>query len=302
MSNSFQIQITLPATPKRLFEAWTSELAQWFAEYADVSLGEKRYDFWGRFTPEAPDRERGHHRLLHLEANHQFEYEWRILDQQTQVKMTFVPRGGLSVVSITQDGVPKSHDISSYTFEDFWYLSLENLRRHLDGKRPVFCDFSKPMVGDIHHSVEIDGTREAVWEALIKPEQLERWIASNATVEPVVGGRYDFGWGGVGPVKILELIPNEKLAYSWPEGDTPTVVTWTLEDSGGRTRLTLVHSGFAPDKATGGINAGWLNFASWVKSIVEYGPSWTPAIIPLSPEARPFYPKSIWEGQSGIIN
>jgi uncharacterized protein YndB with AHSA1/START domain len=203
-----------------------------------------------------------------------------------------------TVVSVKQDGVPRSHDISSYTFEDFWFLSLENLRRHSDGKPPVRCDFSKPMLGDIRHTVEIDGTREAVFETLIKPEQLERWIASHATVEPHIGGRYDFGWNVAGPQKILELIPNEKLAYSWPEGDEETIVTWTLEESGGKTRLTLIHSGFAANKHTGGINAGWLNFASWIKSIVEYGAEWKPAFIPLTDQTRPFYPNSLWEQQN----
>ena len=56
----------------------------------------------------------------------------------------------------------------------------------------------------------------------------------------------------------------------WPE-ETETVVTWTLEELDGKTRLTLVHSGFAPDQPTGGLDAGWLNFMSWIKSLVEYG-------------------------------
>jgi len=300
LSNTFQIQIALPAKPKRLFEALTSELTQWFAEDADVSIPEKRYDFWGRFTPEAPNREEGRHPLLDVDINRRLKYGWRILQLDTTVSMTLERRDDGALVVIVQDGVPRSHDISSYTFEDFWFLSLENLRRHADGKPPVRCDFSKPMQGDIHHTIEIEGTPEAVFETLIKPEQLERWIASKATVEPIIGGRYDFGWNGVGPEKILELVPNVKLAYSWPEDSEETVVTWTLEGSGGKTRLTLVQSGFAPTKPTGGLNAGWLNFASWIKSMVEYGPGWKPAYIPLSEQARPFYAKSLWEQQGQI--
>lgn len=300
MSNVFHIQLALPASSERIFEAWTSELPAWFAEYADVSIAERRYDFWGRFTPEAPDREQGRHPLLNVESNWGLKYGWRILETNTAVSIGLETREGETVIVVMQEDVPRSHDISSYTFEDFWFLSMENLRRHLDGKPPVRCDFSAPMVGDIQHTVEIEGSREAVFEALIRPEQLERWIASQATIEPRVGGRYDLGWQGAGPVKILELIPNEKLAYSWPEQGDETVVTWTLEGSSRKTRLTLVHSGFAPTKKTGGLNAGWLNFMSWVKSIVEYGPGWKPAIIPLSEQTRPFYARSIWEGQSTL--
>jgi len=301
LSNTFLIQLTLLASVEAIFRAWTSELEAWFAEYADVSLPEKRYDFWGRYTPETPDREQGRHPLLDTEANHSLKYEWHILQLDTTVSIVLETRDGNTVVVVNHEGLPHSHDIGSYTFEDFWFLSLENLRRHLDGKQPVRCDFSKPMVGDIQHTIEIEGTREAVFETLIRPEQMERWIASNATVEPKVGGRYDFGWSGTGPAKILELVPNEKLSYSWPEADDETVVTWALEESGGKTRLTLVHSGFAPNKPTGGYNAGWLNFASWIKSIVEYGPDWKPAVIPLTQDTRPFYAKSLWEGQMVLL-
>lgn len=297
MNKVFQIQIVLPAAPERLFRAWTDELAGWFAEHDEVSIPYKRYDFWGRYTPEAPNREEGRHPLLEVESNRRLKYGWRILQLDTTVSVNMETHDGGTVVAVTQEGVPRSHDISSYTFEDFWFLSLENLRRHTDGKPPVRCDFSKPMLGDIQHTIEIDGSREAVFETLIKPEQLERWIASKATIEPIVGGRYDFGWNGVGPEKILELIPNEKLAYSWPEDGEETVVTWTLEESGGKTRLTLVQSGFAPTKPTGGLNAGWLNFVSWIKSMVEYGPGWKPAFIPLSDQTRPFYANSLWEQQ-----
>ncbi|MFN8374746.1 MAG: SRPBCC domain-containing protein [Anaerolineae bacterium] len=57
------------------------------------------------------------------------------------------------------------------------------------------ADFTEPPTGDIHVSIEIDAPASEVYQALIKPEQLQRWIASNATVELVVGGKYDFGWG-----------------------------------------------------------------------------------------------------------
>lgn len=71
----------------------------------------------------------------------------------------------------------------------------ENLSNQLEG-RPVStrCDFSAPMAGEARAQVEIDAPPERVFAALTEPEQLERWIAERATVEPRVGGRYDFGW------------------------------------------------------------------------------------------------------------
>ena len=35
--------------------------------------------------------------------------------------------------------------------------------------------------------------------------------------------------------------------------------------------LTLVHSGFAPETDNSGLYKGWLNFMSWLKSMVEIG-------------------------------
>jgi uncharacterized protein YndB with AHSA1/START domain len=303
MSESLHIQIALQESPERIFRALTEELPAWFAEYADVSPAEKRYDFWGRYTPGTPDREGGRHPLLDYQAGSRLRYSWRLGELDTAVNIGIHTQDGKQYVVIHHEGVTRSHDIDSFATEDIWFLALENLRRYLDGKAPVRCDFSMSMMGDIEHSVEIDTSREAVFEALINPKQLERWIASNATVEARVGGDYNLGWDyDAGALKILEIVPNEKLSLSWPEGDGETVVTWTLAGSGGKTRLTLVHSGFAPDKPTHGLKTGWLNFMSWVKSLTEYGADWKPAVIRISPELGSFYPISISEGQSTIVS
>jgi uncharacterized protein YndB with AHSA1/START domain len=303
MSEALHIQIALKAAPQAIMKAWVEALPAWFAEQADVSTSEKRYDFWGRFTPDAPDRESGRHPLLAFIPAQQVRFGWQMSGKETAVDVRVHQLDGGHVLVIRHEGVTKSHDIDSYTQEDFWFLSLENLRRHLDGKRPVRCDFSKPMIGDIQHTIEIDTPREAVFEALIKPEQLQRWIAtSGVIVEPHVGGQYNLGWGqDAGALKILDLTPNEILRLSWPEGSGETVVTWTLEGSGGKTRLTLGHSGFVPDQPTGGLNAGWLNFMSWVKSLTEYGADWKPATIRLAPGMEAFYPASIADAQSKLV-
>lgn len=301
MRETLQIQITLNATGENVFRALTADLTGWFSEHADVSLAEQRYDFWGRFTPDTPDRERGRHMLNMHQVGHSLSYDWLLRSEQTTVHYHLEEHADNTTLYMRQNGSSGSHNIGEYTFEDFWFLSLENLRRYLDGKLPVRCDFSTlPKTGNVRHTVEIDALPEVVYEVLIKPDQLNRWIASHAIIEPHVGGVYNIGWGaGVGPLKILELVPNAKLAYSWAEEppNAETVVTWTLEGSGGKTRLTLVHSGFADDTPTGGIQAGWLNFSSWVKSIAEYGSTWQPAIKLIPSAMLPYYPASIGVAQ-----
>jgi uncharacterized protein YndB with AHSA1/START domain len=198
MNDTITMQVSLAALPQVVFQALTDSMAleAWFAEYADISVAQKRYDFWGRFTPETPNREQGRHPLLEVEAERRLKFGWHLREEDTTVDINLIPQGQQTVVSVEQKNVTPCLDVSVYSFEDFWFLSLENLRRYLDGKPvSVRCDFSAIKLGDIQHEIEIDGPREAVFAALIRPEELNRWIANQATVEPRVGGRYDFGWG-----------------------------------------------------------------------------------------------------------
>lgn len=303
MTEILHVQIALKAEPEAIYKALTDNLADWFAEHTDVSTAKKRYDFWGRFTPGTPTHEEGRHPLLAYEPGTHLRYTWLAHKFDSVVDIQIIPREGGNTV-VVQQGNPNnpSHDIGFSTDEDFWFLSLENLRRHLDGKAPVRCDFTRSMVGDIQHTVEIDAPPKTVFDVLINPEQLQRWIASNAKVEPRLGGQYDLGWGqSASTLKILEIVPDETLRLSWPEGDGSTVLTWTLEASGGKTRLTLVHSGFAPDQETGGLQTGWLNFMSWVKSISEYGNDWQPAIKRIQLGMESYYPASFNNAQTDLV-
>ncbi len=300
---SLHLQQTLPATPEAVFHQLTdsAHLAAWFAEQAEVSLPERRYDFWGRYTPGHPEREAGRHPLLAAEPGARLSYSWQYQDLDTVVEIGLHPRGAETVVVVQQSGSGPDGPADLSMLDDFWFLSLENLRRAVAGndQAVVRLDFSADMRGDVRHSVTIDAAPEAVWKALTEPEQLNRWIASNAVVEPRVGGRYELGWGG--PERILELVPNERLATADPtQVEAQTVITWTLAGSGGRTTLTLVHSGFAPDQDNSGLYRGWLNFMSWLKSMVETGPSWQPSLKPLTPDYVPYYPASIAAGQSAL--
>ena len=68
-----------------------------------------------------------------------------------------------------------------------------------------------------------------------------------------VGGEYEFRyyWAAkdlhsTAKGKILELVPDRRLSYTFnsDRGGSASVLTWTLDElQGGRTRVTLVHSG-----------------------------------------------------------
>lgn len=277
MSETIQAHLTIATTPATVFEALCQNEAvtSWFADAADIVPEQQRYDFWGRFTPEVPDREAGHHPLLRYQPEHSLAFHWYLRGVQTTVTISLEPVLQGTEVILRHDNVADRQD-SQYSLADFWGLSLENLRGWVERRQiGARCDFSLHSQGDVHLSIDISAPPESVFAALIRPDQLERYIATQATVVPQVGGRYDFGWEGGGPVKILELLPNERLAYSWEyPGEPPTVVSWTLEGSGGQTRLVLVHSGFGTDRINDDYSTGWLKFLNSLKFLVEEGSAW----------------------------
>ncbi|BAU53365.1 SRPBCC family protein [Mucilaginibacter gotjawali] len=104
---------------------------------------------------------------------------------------------------------------------------------------------------------------EKVWECITNPELLSRWLMKN-DFKPSVGHRFNFytkpipkmGFDGIVYCEVMEIIPNQKLVYTWKGGPQPgvisldTLLTWTLTPDAGGTRLVLEHTGFK----------GWKNY------------------------------------------
>ena len=191
----------------------------------------------------------------------------------------------------------------TFSLEDFWFVHLENLRRFLDGKScEARVDFSRPMTGNIKHALDSTASVERIFDVLTQPRWMERWIASQAQVALIPGGKYDLGWGVEG-IRVVDCELNKRLTISWQEADeAPTEATWLLERIAGKTRISFDHSGFSPDFPNNGIWIGWLNYLNWIRSVAEYGESWQPPAIPLAghPWAH-IYPKSMREMQDKLV-
>jgi uncharacterized protein YndB with AHSA1/START domain len=280
MEDRVELQVTIDASPKDVYQALTDgeQLKQWFAEHADVSPEDSRYGFWGRLTPEAPSQENGQHRLLSSEPG-ELKFEWQFRGKPTTVFIEFHEEGPSTQLNLTHFGLP-ARQHGQYAVADFWSLSLENLRAWVERSQVgLHCDFSAIQVGEIQLEVDIDAPAERLFQILTNPEELKKYMGENPEVEPEVGGRYSFGWDS-GPQKILDIQTDKKLSYSWEYPHEPdTVVTWRLEGSGGKTRLTLVHSGFAPDRNMEDYQIGWLHFLNRIKFLAEVGEAWQRAQI-----------------------
>jgi len=96
-----------------------------------------------------------------------------------------------------------------------------------------------------------------VWDCLTQPELLNQWFMKN-DFKAEVGHRFTFtnkpkiafGWDGIVYSEVLEVIPQQKLVYTWKAGPEPgvvnmdTILTWTLTPQGEGTLLKLEHKGF----------------------------------------------------------
>ncbi len=302
-----RMQIVLSAEPDRVFEALTdaNALRAWFSEYAEIDLTQNRYDFWGRFTPTAPDREAGKHTIVDHVSGELLTFRWRAGEYDTRVTFRLHPhnKGTLLTLRHVPDGGVGSE---TGVAEDFWFLSLENLRRYLDGKASdARIDFTNAMRGDIHHETEIDAPAHRVWQVLTDPDELNRWIATQADVHLEKDGLYSLGWIQDGTdysaTKIVDIVPDQKLALENPPGmsENPTVVTWEMKENNGKTWLTFTHSGFEADQDVSGLYTGWRNFVNWVRSVADYGAAWYPPIAVLNPGMG--YPASMYSAQDQIV-
>lgn len=117
----------------------------------------------------------------------------------------------------------------------------------------------QPVTQDIVVDEILPHAPEVIWTALTSSKLIARWIMEPAGFAPVEGTRFTFrttpagAWDGTIHCQVLEVIPNERLSYSWKGGDDgnvgygsrlDTVVTWTLFRVADGTRVRLVHSGF----------------------------------------------------------
>jgi uncharacterized protein YndB with AHSA1/START domain len=270
MNQTLRLHITVPVAPSAVYQAITDScsLQSWLTERARVSLSDGVFELWGRYLPGAPDRPAT--KLTEAIENRSLRFTFNYKTHALPVALKLATSNKGTILSVTQEIVERLPGEAS--FNDFWGLSLENLRRLLlNGSGPLFCDYSAVHREQVAVTAAINRPAKQVFTGLIDPQQLERYLADKATVEPRPGGKYDFGWGGNGPIKILELEPDRKLTYSW---HLDTVVNWILDDSEGGTRITLVHSGFAKDRSTDDYTAGWWKFVNYLKSMVEIGESW----------------------------
>jgi len=96
-----------------------------------------------------------------------------------------------------------------------------------------------------------------VWEYLTQAELIASWLMPN-DFKPIQGNEFQFrtkpipslDLDGIFQCKVLEIIPSQKLTYSWKGGPgdgsitLDTIVEWTLQKQGSGSKLLLRQTGF----------------------------------------------------------
>jgi uncharacterized protein YndB with AHSA1/START domain len=123
---------------------------------------------------------------------------------------------------------------------------------------------------------------EKVWRVLTHPALIDRWLMKN-NFELRVGHRFNFraqpmyGWNGVTDCEVLEIVPIERLVYSWnassdqAKDGLKTIVTWTLTPFGDDTAVRMEQSGFRPEDEGGyrAMGGGWPGMLAKMEEVAS---------------------------------
>ena len=122
-----------------------------------------------------------------------------------------------------------------------------------------------------------------VWEYLTQPDLIALWLMPN-NFKPIAGAEFQFhvkpmpslDLDGIFHCKVLEIIPFEKLIYSWKGGPgngvfiLDTIVEWVLEKHGNGTKLLLKQTGFKETNLAiyNAMDGGWqINIQKMIKHL-----------------------------------
>ena len=140
---------------------------------------------------------------------------------------------------------------------------------------------SKTRTRKLEHVIDVDAPIAAVWKAVSDGEEITRWFAPEATVEPREGGSYWLSFGeGMAGTAIIEVWEPERhlrmLEIRDPGsslGDASIVVEYFLEELKSGTRLRLVQSGVPEasewDEYYDNTERGWKMFLVGLRHYLE---------------------------------
>ena len=130
---------------------------------------------------------------------------------------------------------------------------------------------------------EFNAPIDLVWRAITESELMKKWYFDISDFKPEVGFRFQFEGGEANKrylhlCEVLEVIPQQKLRYSWKyDGYTGlSFVTFELSAIGEKTKVKLTHEGLEtftdPDFIRDNFVGGWnYLIQESLKAFIEKG-------------------------------
>ena len=111
----------------------------------------------------------------------------------------------------------------------------------------------------LHQEVEFNATPMRVYKALLSSKQFTEFTHMKAQIKDSEGGALMM-FGGLVVGRNIELVPGQRIVQAWRPtswaAGVYSVVKFTLEADGGKTKLILDHTGF-PEGTFDGLTEGW---------------------------------------------
>jgi|SRR5690554_1237073 len=135
---------------------------------------------------------------------------------------------------------------------------------------------NKPIIKEVLLNAPVS----KVWKAITDKEQMKHWYFDIPEFKPEVGTEFKFEGGTeekkyLHLSKIVEVIPEKKISYTWRYDGYPgdSLVTFELFEEGEKTKLSLTHEGIEtfgdnPDIAREKFVEGWTFIIE--KSVKEF--------------------------------
>lgn len=115
------------------------------------------------------------------------------------------------------------------------------------------------MAAVIHQEIELNAAPTKVYSALMDATEHSAFTGEPAEINADAGGTFSCYGGQIGG-RNIELVAGRRIVQAWRVGSWDegvySLVRIELEDAGGKTKLTLDHSGI-DDEMAPHLESGW---------------------------------------------
>ena len=137
---------------------------------------------------------------------------------------------------------------------------------------------------EIRKEVVVNNSAKNIFKAISDEQELTKWWVDVPKLELKHDGKMLFRFlkensqqlekDFVVEGKVIEIIPNKKLVYTWKPTDDPnypnSIVTWTIDnEDSNKTRITVVHSGLEEVNDYDKLEKGWAYFINRLSTLYK---------------------------------